>query len=332
MRARNVIILALLLATPLAAAQTPSTGSGQAASTTFPTRPVRLIVPYPPGGNVDITARTIGPPLGDALGQIIVVDNRSGAGGNLGANLVAKAAPDGYTLLMGSSGPLSINPIVFKDIPYDSLKDFAPISTVHVVPLVLLANQKSAVTSVQDLVNRLKANPGKVTMASAGTGTTNHFAIEPIASMTGTRPLHIPYKGSGPALTELLGGQVETMVDQLTSSIGHIRDGRVKLLAVTGKRRSPALPNVPTLDESGLRGYEASTYIGVLAASGTPKPIVAKLNDGVRKVMSSPDVLEKLRALGTEPGASSPEEFAKMIRDERDKWLGVVRKANIKFE
>ena len=332
MRIHNIITFGLLLVTSAVSAQTASTSSGQGAATSYPTRPVRLIVPYPPGGNVDITARTIGPPLGEALGQIVVVDNRPGAGGNLGANIVAKAAPDGYTLLMGSSGPLSINPIVFKDIPYDSLKDFAPISTVHVVPLVLLANQKSAMSSVQDLVSRLKANPGKVTMASAGTGTTNHFAIELFASMTGTRPLHIPYKGSGPALTELLGGQVETMVDQLTSSIGHIRDGRVKLLAVSGKRRSPALPNVPTLDEAGLKGFEASTYIGVLAASGTPKAIVSKLNAGVRKVMSSPEVLEKLRALGTEPGASSPEEFAKMIRDERDKWLDVVRKANIKFE
>ena len=332
MRVHHVIAFGLLLVTSAASAQTASTSSGQAASTSYPTRPIRLIVPYPPGGNVDITARTIGPPLGDALGQIVVVDNRPGAGGNLGANIVAKAAPDGYTLLMGSSGPLSINPIVFKDIPYDSLKDFAPASTVHVVPLVLLANQKSPISSVQDLVNRLKANPGKVTMASAGTGTTNHFAIELFAAMTGTRPLHIPYKGSGPALTELLGGQVETMVDQLTSSIGHIRDGRVKLLAVTGKRRSPALPNVPTLDESGLKGFEASTYIGVLAASGTPKAIISKLNDGIRKVMSSPDVLERLRGLGTEPGASSPEEFAKMIRDEREKWLEVVRKANLKFE
>ena len=176
----------------------------------------------------------------------------------------------------------------------------------HVVTLVLLANQKSAISSVPDLINRLKANPGKVTMASPGLGTTNHFAIELFAAMTGTRPLHVPYKGSGPALTELLGGQVETMIDQLTSSIGYIRDGRVKLLAVTGKRRSPALPNVPTLDEAGLKGYEASTFIGVRAASGTPKAIVSKLNEGVRKVMSSPDVLEKLRALGTEPGASSP--------------------------
>ena len=289
-------------------------------------------MPYAPGGNVDITARTIGPGLTGALGQSIVVDNRPGGGGNLGANLVARAAPDGYTLLMGSSGPLSINPIVFRDIPYDSVKDFAPVSSVHVVPLVLLANQKSGVSSVQDLVARIRANPGKVTMASAGAGTTNHFAIELFASMTGTRPLHVPYKGSGPALTELHGGQVETMVDQLTSSIGHIREGRLKLLAVTGQRRSPVLPNVPTLEESGLKGYEASTYIGVLATAGTSRAVVARLNEAVRQVMSSPDVQEKLRALGTEPGAGSPAEFQKMIADELAKWREVARKTNLKFD
>ncbi len=306
--------------------------SGAMAAEAYPTHPVRLIVPYAPGGNVDITARTIGPAMGAALGQTIVVDNRPGGGGNVGANLVAQASGDGYTLLMGSSGPLSINPIVFKDIPYDSVKDFAPISTVHVVPLVVLVNQKSGIASVQELIARLKANPGKVTMASSGSGTTNHFAIEMFASVTGTRPLHIPYKGSGPALTELLGGQVETMVDQLTSSIGYIRDGRLKVIAVTGKRRSPALPNVPTLDESGLKGYEASTYIGVLGPAATPKSVVTRLNESLRKVLSAPDILEKLRMLGTEPGASSPEAFGKIISDELDKWRDIARKSNLKFE
>lgn len=306
--------------------------SASAAAQNFPTRPIRLIVPYPPGGNVDITARTIGPGLGEALGTTIVVDNRAGGGGNLGAHLVARAAPDGYTLLMGSSGPLSINTIVFRDIPYDSVRDFAPVSSVHIVPLVVLASQKSGLTSVKDLIARLKANPGKITMASAGAGTTNHFAIELFASMTGTRPLHVPYKGSGPALSELLGGQIDTMVDQLTSSIGHIRDGRVKLIAVTGSKRSPALPQTPTLDESGLKGYEASTYIGIAAPSGTPHPVIARLNEGVRKVMSRAEVLERLRGLGTEPGSSSPEEFRRMIADELAKWREVARKANLRFD
>ena len=303
-----------------------------AAAQDFPNKPIRIVVPWPPGGNVDITARTIGPPLGEALGQSVVVDNRPGAGGSTGANLVARAAPDGYTLLMGSSAPLSINTIVLKDVPYDGTKDFAPVSTVHVVTMVVLANQKSPASSVQDLIARMKANPGKVTMATPGTGTTNHLAMELFASMTGTRPLHVPYKGSGPALTELLGGQVETMVDQLTSSIGHVRDGRLKLLATTGKRRAAALPNVPTLDESGLRGYEASTYIGVAAPAGIPPAVLRRLNEATRKVMATNDVVERFRALGTEPGASSPEEFRRMISDEFEKWREVVRKANLKFD
>jgi tripartite-type tricarboxylate transporter receptor subunit TctC len=317
---RALIAAALLVFTAGAAAQN------------YPTRPVRLIVPFAPGGNVDITARTIAPTLAELLGQNVVVDNRAGGGGNVGAILVARAAPDGHTLLMGSSGPLSVNPVVSRDLPYDPLKDFAPISTLHVVPLVVLASHKSGIGSVPDLIERLKANPGKLTMASAGTGTTNHFAIELFAAMSGTRPLHVPYKGSGPALGELLGGQVDTMIDQLTSSVGHIRDARVRLLAMTGRKRSPAFPQVPTLDEAGLKGYEASTYIGVLAPAQAPAAVVARLNEALRTVLAKPDVLEKLRALGTEPGASSPEGFAKMIRDELQKWREVAQRANLKFD
>ena len=303
-----------------------------AAAQTYPTRPVRLVVPYPPGGNVDITARIIGPTLGELLGQTVVVDNRGGGGGNVGAHLVAKAASDGYTLLMGSSGPLSVNPVVVPNLPYDSVKDYAPISKVHVVPLVVLASQKSGIASIKELIDRAKADPGKLTVASAGTGTTNHFGIELFSTMAGVKVVHVPYKGSGPALTELLGGQVAAMFDQLSASIGYIRDGRVKALAVAGARRSPMLPNVPTLDESGLRGYEASTFIGVLAPAGTPKAVVAKLNAAMLKVMATPAVLQRLRDLGTEPGSSSPEEFHNLIRDELNKWRGVAKSAGLKFD
>jgi tripartite-type tricarboxylate transporter receptor subunit TctC len=299
----------------------------------YPSRPIRLVVPYPPGGNVDITARIITPGLGELLGQTIVVDNRSGAGGNLGAALVAKATPDGYTLLMGSSGPLAINPIVYaKRMPYDPLKDFAPVSLVHVVPLVLLASNKSGIDSVKTLLDRAKANPGKVTMATAGVGTTNHFGLELIAAKANVKFLHVPYKGSGPALAELLGNQVQTMVDQLTSSIGYIRDGRVRILAVASKKRSPALPGVPTLEESGVPGVEASTFIGVLAPARTPKTAIAKLNASMVKVMARPSVLEKLRALGTEPGSSSPAEFEATIREGLGKWRGVAKDAGLKFD
>jgi tripartite-type tricarboxylate transporter receptor subunit TctC len=303
-----------------------------AAQPAFPVRPIRLIVPYPPGGNVDITARIIGPVLAEIIGQGIVVDNRSGAGGNLGAAMVAKAQPDGYTLLMGSSAPLAINPIVIKDTPYDPLKAFLPISRVHVVPIVVLASPRLGVTSVKELIDRARANPGKVTIASAGTGTTNHLGIELFSVKAGVKVVHVPYKGSGPALAELLGGQVEFMFDQLSASIGYIRDGRLTALAVASAKRSSVLPGVPTLDESGLKGYEATTFIGVAGPAGMPKTVVATLNSAMRRVMDTPSVNERFRALGADPGASSPDEFSRTIREELAKWQDVVRRAGLKFD
>jgi tripartite-type tricarboxylate transporter receptor subunit TctC len=305
---------------------------GAAGQQGFPTRPVRLIVPYPPGGNVDITARIISPTLGDLLGHTVVVDNRGGGGGNVGAHLVAKAAPDGHTLLMGSSGPLSVNPVVVSNLPYDSVKDYAPISRVHVVPLVVLAGPKSGIGSIKELIESARANPAKLATASAGTGTTNHFGIELFNSMAGVKLLHVPYKGSGPALAEMLGGQVPLMFDQLSASIGYIRDGRLRALAVASAKRASVLPNVPTLDESGLRGYEASTFIGVLAPANTPKPVVTQLNAAMRTVMDTAVVREKFLGLGAEPGSSSPEEFARLIADELAKWRDVAKKAGLKFE
>ena len=318
----------LVFATMLFATFTTPVG----AADQFPTRPIRIVVPYAPGGNVDISARIIAPPLAEVLGQTVVVDNRPGAGGNLGASLVAKSTPDGHTLLVGSSGPLSVNPVIFKNLPYDSLKDYAPISTVQAVPLVLLASPKSGFNSVADVIAAAKSRPGKVTMASAGAGTTNHFAIELFAQMANVKVLHVPYKGSGPALSELLGGQVETMVDQLAASIGYVKDGRLKVLAVTTAQRSGVLPNVPTLDELGYKGYQASTLLGLLAPAGTPKPVVAKLNSAVRKVMDSNVVADRFRGLGANPGASSPEEFSKRIRDELQQWQGLANKLGLKFE
>ena len=302
------------------------------AAESFPTRPIRLVVPYAPGGNVDISARIVAPPLSEVLGQTVVVDNRPGAGGNLGASLVAKAPPDGYTLLVGSSGPLSVNPVIFKNLPYDSLKDFAPLSTVQSVPLIVLAGPKSGINSINDLVATAKSRPGKLTMASSGAGTTNHFAIELFSSMAGIKVLHVPYKGSGPALSELLGGQVETMVDQLAASIGYVKDGRLKVLAVTTAQRSGVLPNVPTLDELGYKGYQAATLLGLLAPTGTPKPVIDKLNAAIRKVMGNTAVSERFRGLGTEPAASSPEEFSKRIREELAQWQALVKKLDLKFE
>jgi tripartite-type tricarboxylate transporter receptor subunit TctC len=224
-----------------------------------------------------------------------------------------------------------VNPVVFKDIPYDSVKDFAPVSLVQIVPLVLLVSPKFTVGSVKELLDRAKAQPGKITIASAGTGTTNHFAIELFSAMTGAKLLHVPYKGSGPALSELLGGQVNTMIDQLTSSMGFIKDGKLKVIAVTAAKRVSALPNVPTLAESGVPNYEASTFLGILAPAGTPRALIAKLNAALRKVMDTPAVQERFRGLGADPGGSTPEQFARMIRDELNKWRSLAQRAKLEF-
>lgn len=325
---RDLVLISIsLMAWGLAQAQSPSTGSGQA----FPARPLRLIVPYAPGGNVDISARIVGPPLGELFGQTVIVDNRPGGGGNVGAALVAKATADGHTLLVGSSGPLSVNPVVNKEMPYDSVKDFAPISMVQIVPLVMLVSPKYNIATVKDLIDRARAQPGKITMASAGTGTTNHFAIELFSSLAGVKVLHVPYKGSGPALGELLGGQVNTMIDQLTSSMGFIKDGKLKVIAVTAAKRVSALPNVPTLAESGVPNYEASTFLGILAPAGTSREVVAKLNGVLRKVMDAPAVQERFRGLGADPGASTPEQFGQIIRDELAKWRSLAKTARLEF-
>jgi tripartite-type tricarboxylate transporter receptor subunit TctC len=315
---------------PLAAWTAMSCGLAMAQE--YPTRPLRMIVPYAPGGNVDISARIVAPALTEIIGQQVVVDNRAGGGGNIGATLVARATPDGHTLLVGSSGPLSVNPVVTRDMPYDSIRDFSPVSRVQSVPLVLLVSPQFTVNSVGEFIARARSQPGKLTIASAGTGTTNHFAIELLAAMTGTKLLHVPYKGSGPALGELLGGQVNTMIDQLSSSMGFIRDRRLKVIAVTTEKRIASLPDVPTLAESGVPGYEASTYLGILAPAGTPRPVVARLNAALNKVMALPAVQERFRSLGTDPGASTPEQFAKLIADELSKWRGVARAANLKFD
>lgn len=317
----------ILAALALAAMIVPAYAAEQ-----YPTRPIRFIVPYAPGGNVDISARIIGPRMSELLGQTVVVDNRPGAGGSLGTSLAAKATPDGYTLFVGSSGPLTVNPIIFKKLPYDTLRDFAPISTVQAVPLVVLASPKAGFNAIADLVSAAKAQPGKVTMASAGAGTTNHFAIELFANMASIKVLHVPYKGSGPALAELLGGQVATMVDQLSASIGYVKSGRLKVLAVTTRQRAAALPNTPTMDELGYKGFLAATRLGLLAPTGTPKPVITKLNAAVRTTMDTTVVAERFRGLGTDPGASSPEEFRALIRDELTQWRALVKKLGLKFE
>ena len=298
----------------------------------FPTHPVRIVVPWPPSGNVDITARTVAPALGEALGQQVIVDNRAGAAGTIGSAAVAKSLPDGYTLLLGSSGTITAGPAVFKTLPYDPVRDFVAVGGIQSVPIVLTAAPKTPVSSFHEYMQLAKSKPGQLSIASAGSGSSNHLAIELFMRMADVKLLHVPYKGSGPAITDLLGSQVESMMDQLTASIGHIREGRIKPLAITSRSRSPLLPNVPTLDELGVKGYEASTFTGIFAPAETPRPVLDKLASSLKKALANDTVRERYRSMGVEIIDSSQAEFAAFVRADLEKWRRVAREGNIVVE
>jgi len=298
----------------------------------FPARPLRIVVPWPPSGNVDITARAIAPALGEALGQQVIVENRAGAAGRIGSDAVAKAAPDGYTLLLGSSGTITAGPAVFRNLSYDPVKDFVAVGGIQSVPIVLTAAPKTPVASYQDYVALAKKKDGQLSVASAGSGSSNHLAIELLVRMANLRLLHVPYKGSGPALTDLLGSQVESMMDQLTASIGYIRDGRLKALAISSRKRSPLLPEVPTLDELGVKGYEATTFTGIFAPSGISPLILEKLSSSLKRALLDPTVRDRYRAMGVELIEASQAEFAAYVRDDYEKWKRVAREGNIVVE
>jgi tripartite-type tricarboxylate transporter receptor subunit TctC len=299
---------------------------------TYPERPIRLIVPYAPGGNIDITARTIAPGLAEALGTQIVVDNRAGAGGTIGSELAAKSAPDGYTLLMGSSGTLATAQALYPRLGFDPLKDFAYTSLVSVVPLVAVTNLTVPAKNVKELVELAKSRHGRLTMGSAGAGTSNHLTGELFRSMTHTRLVHVPYKGSGPALVDLMGGQIDMIFDQLSASIGYIQSGKLRALAVTTLKRSSLLPNVPTMDEAGLKGFEASTSTGIVLPAATPGENVKRLHTALIKVLRQPATRESFARLGAEVLESTPEEFDKLMRSETAKWSRVVRDAGVKID
>ena len=298
----------------------------------YPVRPIRLVIPWPPGGITDVISRTMAAALSESLGQQVVPDNRPGAAGTLGVSIGAHAQPDGYTLIMTDVPSHAISATLYKKLHFDSVKDVEPIALPSRSPLVLVVNPKLGVKTTAQLIEQAKARPGQVSFASSGPGSITHLTAERFIAETGVKLLHVPYKGSGPALSELLGGQVETMIDQLAASIGYVRDGRLKVLAVTTQQRAAALPNVPTLEELGYKGYQAATLLGLLAPAGTPKPVVAKLNAGVRKIMENNAVAERFRGLGANPGASSPEEFTTRIRDELEQWRTLVKQLNLKFE
>jgi tripartite-type tricarboxylate transporter receptor subunit TctC len=298
----------------------------------YPTKPIRLVVPFPAGGTTDILAREVGQYLSVSLGQPVVVDNRPGAGGNIGADLVAKSPPDGYALLMGTVGTHAINASLYAKMPYDHVKDFAPVVLVAGVPNVLEVNPAVPVNSVADLIKLAKAKPGQINFASSGNGTSIHLSGELFKTMAGVDMTHVPYKGSAPAIADLIGGQVQVMFDNLPSSLPQIKAGKLRAIAVTSAQRAPALPNVPTIAESGLPGFEASSWFGILAPAGTPKQIITRINADVNRWLQGADAKEKLPAQGAVAAGGTPEQFAAHIRAETDKWAKVVKASGAKVD
>ena len=308
-----------------------------AAQSSWPTKPVRIVVPFAPGGTTDILARAVAPELSKAFGQQFVVDNRAGAGGNVGADLVAKAPGDGYTLLMGTVGTHGINKSIYAKMPYDPQKDFAPITLVAGVPNVMVMNAEKAgklgINSVADFVKYAKSHPGQFSMASSGNGTSIHLAGELFKSQTGIFMTHIPYRGSGPALLDLVGGSVDVMFDNLPSAMPQIKGGKLRAFAVTSAQRSTAMPDLPTVEEAGkLKGFEASSWFGLLAPAGTPPDIVSRIQQEVSKALATPAIKEKMLAQGAIPSGNTPQEFAKLIDSEITKWAQVVKVSGAKVD
>ena len=303
-----------------------------AAAQTYPTRPIRMIVPFAPGGNVDINARAVAPGLGQLLGQQVIVDNRAGAGGTIGTDAVAKSAPDGYTLLMASSSIMTNGPAVYPKLPYDIVRDFAPVGRVAVVPLVIIVHPSLPARNTGELIAIAKAQGGKLVFANAGVGTTNHLIAELLMIRTGARMTLIPYKGSAPALIDLVAGHVYGHVDQISSALPYIKAGRIRAIAVTTAKRAMALPEVPTLAESGVPGFDASTVTGVLAPARMPRDVVQKLNIALGQVLAQAAVKERFAAVGAEVQPSSSDELATWIRDDLAVWVNVVKQAGIKVE
>ena len=305
----------------------------------WPARPVRIVVPFAAGGTTDILARALAPELQKAFGQPFVIDNKPGAGGNNGAAEVAKAAGDGHTLLMGTVGTHAINASLYPKMPYDHVKDFVPITLVAGVPNVLVMNpanaQRLGVNSVPDFIKALKANPGRINMASSGNGTSIHLAGELFKTMTGTFMVHIPYRGSGPALIDLMGGTMDVMFDNLPSALPHIRSGKLKALGVTSAQRSAALPDLPTIAEAGgptLKGFEASSWFGLLAPAGTPADIATRIQVETARAIATPALKERLQAQGAIPGGMPPAEFVRFIDAETKKWAVVVKASGAKID
>src|SRR5258707_5912721 len=298
----------------------------------YPAKPVRMIVAYPPGGGTDIVGRVVAQKLGELLGQSVVVENRGGASGNIGTEFAAHAAPDGYTILMGNVAPNAINVSLFRNLPFDPVADFAPLSLVASTPNILVVHPSTPVRTVRELIALAKAKPGTLNFASAGVGSSSHLAGELFRILAGADIVHVPYKGAGPAMGDVLSGQVQLYFATMPAAMPHVKTGKLAPVAVTSARRSQALPDLPTIAESGVPGYDASTWCGLLAPAHTPGAVITRLHEGVVKILANPALHEKLAEQGFQPVVSSPEEFGAHINSEIAKWSKVIRDAGIRPE
>ena len=324
---RRALLAALLMLGAFAAA--PTTTLAQDA---FPNKPVRIVVPYPPGGASDVTARLLGQKLSELWNQPVVIDNRPGANGILALEYVAKQAPDGTTLLMANLGPNAINAAVYSKLPYDSIKDFAPITFTTLVPQVLVVNPALSAKNLKELLDLARAAPGKLNYGTGGNGSANHLAVELMANMGGVSLTAVPYKGDAPAMTDTMSGQVAMTLPTVVAALPNIKAGKLRAIAVTTQTRVASLPDVPTMQEAGLAGYESSSWGGVMAPGGTPPAIVNKINTDIVRVLRMPDIQEKLAGLGATVVAQGPAEFAAFLQSEIKKWDGVAKRANIRLE
>jgi tripartite-type tricarboxylate transporter receptor subunit TctC len=291
----------------------------------YPSKPIRFVVPYPAGGPLDTVARLLGQKVSESTHQPVIVDNKPGAGGNIGADAVAKAPGDGYTILMGAVATHAINPTLYASIPYDAIRDFSPVTQVAATPNVLVVHPSVPASNVRELIAYAKANPGKLNFGSGSTGSAGHLAGELFKTMAGVDMTHVPYKGAAPAMNDLIGGQIQLMFDNLASSLSQVRAGRVRALAVTTAKRSGLAPELPTIAESGLPGFDISTWFGIFVPAGTPHEIIDRLHAEFTKALAAPGIREKMLNLGAEPVGSKPEEFAMYIRTEADKYARVIK-------
>lgn len=295
----------------------------------YPSRPITIVVPFPPGGANDLLARLAGEKMGQLLNEPVVIENKAGAGGNIGSRYVAKAAPDGYTILLGFSGTLGINPAMYHNLGYDPAKDLTPIGTIATAAAVLVVYPGLPIKTLEELITYAKANPDKLNYASSGTGTVVHVSTEMVLDAAAIKIRHIPYRGTGPAVSDVLAGHDQLIMPPIPSVVGMIKSGQLRAIAVTSKTRSPLLPNVPTINEAGLSGFASEQLVGLLVPSATPKPVIDKLSKTLNEALADPNVKSKIIEVGADPESTTPEQYAKLIADDQQKWGKIVRKLGL---